>query len=107
MRRRFAMASMIRPHGASTFVTFAPQRSATSAMRLPKTPFTPMTTSSPGSIKIHKTKFHARAAGAADRERHFIFRHEDNAQHRFDFLHHLHENRIEMADERQAHGAEN
>ena len=43
---------MMRPHGASAFVTFAPQRSATSTMRAPKTPLTPMTTSSPGSMRL-------------------------------------------------------
>src|SRR4051812_38387554 len=45
---------MIRPQGASTLVTFAPHRSATSAMRVPKTPLTPTTTSSPGSMRFTK-----------------------------------------------------
>src|SRR5208282_5564346 len=47
-------ASMMLPHGASTRVTRAPQRSATSHIRVPNTPLTPMMTSSPGSIKLTK-----------------------------------------------------
>ena len=43
---------MICPQGDSTLVTFAPQRSATSHMRVPKTPLTPMMTSSPGSMRL-------------------------------------------------------
>ena len=46
--------SMMQPHSASTFVTLAPQRSATSAIRAPNTPLIPTTTSSPGSIKFTK-----------------------------------------------------
>ena len=50
--------------------------------------------------EIHKTKFHAGAASAADREGHFVFREEDMAQHRFDLLHHFDKGRIQMADQR-------
>ena len=39
-------------HGFSTRTTSAPQRPATSHMRSPKTPFTPMTTASPGLTKF-------------------------------------------------------
>ena len=49
-----AAGSIIFPHSASTFLTFAPQRSATSHILIPNTPFTPMTTSSPGSTKLTK-----------------------------------------------------
>ena len=37
------------PQGTSTRTTSAPQRAATSHMRAPKTPLTPITTGSPGS----------------------------------------------------------
>ena len=49
-----ADGSMIVPHSASTLVTVAPQRSATSHMRVPNTPLTPMSTSSPGSSRLTK-----------------------------------------------------
>jgi hypothetical protein len=40
------------PHGRSTLVTLAPARAATSAMRPPKTPLTPITIESPGSMRL-------------------------------------------------------
>ena len=46
--------SIMWPHSASTFTTSAPQRAATSAMRVPKTPLIPTTTSSPGSMRLVK-----------------------------------------------------
>ena len=42
------------PHSASTRTTSAPWRSATSHMRSPNTPLTPMTTGSPGRTKLTK-----------------------------------------------------
>ena len=46
--------SMGWPHGASTRTTSAPQRDATSHIRSPNTPFTPITTASPGRTKLTK-----------------------------------------------------
>ena len=59
-----------------------------------------------GFDEIYKTEFHPRAAGAADRESHFVFREEDGAEHRFDLVHHFHENGIEMSEKRHGHGLE-
>src|SRR5262245_58541773 len=42
------------PHGTSTATTSAPQRAATSHMRAPNTPFTPITTGSPGRTRLTK-----------------------------------------------------
>ena len=42
------------PQGASTRTTSAPHRAATSHMRSPKTPLTPMTTGSPARTKLTK-----------------------------------------------------
>jgi hypothetical protein len=49
-----ASSSSTEPHSASTRVTRAPWRLATSHMRSPKTPATPITTSSPGSTRFWK-----------------------------------------------------
>ncbi|MMZ57076.1 hypothetical protein D1872_189910 [compost metagenome] len=46
---------MISPHEASIRITSAPQRSATSTIRSPNRPFTPMTTLSPGSSRLTNT----------------------------------------------------
>ena len=46
--------SIARPHGSSTRTTSAPQRRATSHMRSPNTPFTPMIAVSPGSSRLTK-----------------------------------------------------
>ena len=46
--------SIARPHGSSTRTTSAPQRRATSHMRSPNTPLTPMITVSPGSSRLTK-----------------------------------------------------
>ena len=43
-----------RPHSVSMTTGVPPQRSTTSAMRVPKTPLTPTTTSSPGSTRLTK-----------------------------------------------------
>ena len=43
---------MICPHGISMFAAVPPQRPTMSAMRVPKTPFTPTMTVSPGSIRF-------------------------------------------------------
>ena len=56
--------------------------------------------------QVDETKFHARAARAADRERHVVLGQENRTQHGFDFLHHLDEDRIKMANERLGHGFE-
>jgi len=42
------------PHGASTATTSAPSRLATSHIRVPNSPFTPTTTTSPGRTKFTK-----------------------------------------------------
>ncbi len=95
---------MIVPQADSTLVTFAPQRSATSHMRVPKTPLTPMMTSSPGFDEIDAAKFHAGAASAADGKRHVVLGLENFAKHRLDLFHHFDEDGIEVADERLGHG---
>ena len=64
-----ASGSMMRPHAASTRRTSAPQREATSHIRSPKTPFTPMTTAVPRLQQVDEGGFHPRAARAGDRER--------------------------------------
>jgi hypothetical protein len=51
---RRASGSIALPQGASTRTTCAPRRSATSHIRSPKTPFTPITTGSPGCTKFTK-----------------------------------------------------
>ena len=51
--------------------------------------------------QVDEAKFHAGAARSAHRKRHLVFRQKNEAQHGFDFLHHLHENRIQMTDERR------
>ena len=40
------------PHGTSSFTSLPPQRPTMSAMRVPKTPFTPTMTVSPGSMTL-------------------------------------------------------
>ena len=44
--------SIARPHGVSTRTTSAPQRAATSHIRSPNSPLTPMTTTSPGPTRL-------------------------------------------------------
>jgi hypothetical protein len=60
----------------------------------------------PGFDEVHETELHPRAAGAAHGKRHFVLREENLAEHDFDLVHHLHEDRIEMAEERRGHGLE-
>ena len=59
-----------------------------------------------GLKEVHETKLHPRAARAADGKGYFVPRQEDLAQHDFDFIHHLHERRVQVAQERRAQGAE-
>jgi hypothetical protein len=56
--------------------------------------------------QVDETKLHPGASCAAHRESHFILRQKDGAQHRLDFLHHFDEDRVQMADQRHGHGAE-
>ena len=56
--------------------------------------------------KIDAAEFHARAAGAADGERHVILGLKNFAKHRLDLFHHLDEYGIEVADERLGHGVQ-
>ena len=44
--------SMVSPQGASTFTSVPPARSTMSLMRVPKTPLTPTTHRSPGSMRL-------------------------------------------------------
>ena len=60
----------------------------------------------PQPDQVHEAEFHARATGAADRESHLVARKEHGSEHALEFLHHLHEHWIEVADQRLAHGAE-
>ena len=61
-----APGSSGRPHGASTRTTSAPQRPATSHIRSPNRPLTPITTTSPGSDRVDEGRLHARRPGARD-----------------------------------------
>ena len=56
--------------------------------------------------EIDAAELHARAARAADRESHFVFRQEHLAQHRFVLLHHPDKSRVKVADKRPRHGLE-
>jgi len=62
-----------------------------------------MITSSPGSMRLTQQNSMP-ALPVPLRKVISFFVWKDHAQHRFDLLHHLHEDRIEMADERLAHG---
>ncbi len=58
--------------GRSIFMTSAPQRAATSAMRPPNTPLTPTRTRSPGSTRLTTQVSHPRTACPTDRHGEFV-----------------------------------
>src|SRR6266567_2439192 len=94
--------SMMRPHGASTLWTFAPQRATTSAKHAVDADEHFIARLD----QIDEAKLHPRAAGAADGKSHFILGEEYLAEHRLDLFHHPDEHRVQMAHERQRHRLE-
>src|SRR6516225_4930696 len=53
-----------------------------------------------GLEQIDEAKLHAGTLGSADRKGHLVLRQKDLPEHLFEFLHHLDEKRIEVADQR-------
>ena len=91
------------PHGASTRTTSAPHRAATSHMRPPNTPLTPITTVSPGPTKLTNAASMPGGPGARDGERQLILRLEAVSQAITDLVHQRDEVRVEVAEHRPRH----
>ena len=93
------------PHGASTRMTSAPSRPATSHIRSPKTPLTPTTTGSAGPHEVHERRLHACRSRPADRQGQGVRRSEDLTQTIVRVVEQPEELRIEVSEHgsRQCH----
>ena len=103
-----SMAARVKvwPQGTSSFTRVAPQRPTMSAMRAPKTPDTPTMTVSPGSMTLTSA-----ASMPADPVPEMAMVNwfcvwKAVAEHRLHLVHDDEEGRVEVADQRRGHGAQ-